>query len=168
MSPTYSVCADHGYITGEQYKCPICGKETEVYSRITGYYRPVKNWNVGKSQEFKDRLVYNVGTSVLKGTVKETPVEPVCEAPAQVAAPAPVAVSGKIMLFSRVTCPNCRVAEQLLNKAGVAFEKLIADENVELCKQYGVKGAPTLVITDGSLTTSYYSVPEIKKYIASL
>ncbi len=168
MSPTYSVCADHGYITGEQYTCPICGKETEVYSRITGYYRPVKNWNVGKSQEFKDRLVYNVGTSVLKGTVKEAPVEAVSEASAEVAAPAPVAKSGKIMLFSRVSCPNWRVAEQLLNKAGVAFEKLIADENVELCKQYGVKGAPTLVITDGSLTTSYYSVPEIKKYIASL
>ena len=169
MSPTYSVCADHGYITGEQYKCPICGKETEVYSRITGYYRPVKNWNVGKSQEFKDRLVYNVGTSQLKGTVKQVPAEPVCEAPAEVAAPvAPVAASSKVMLFSRVTCPNCRVAEQLLNKAGVAFEKLIADENVELCKQYGVKGAPTLVITDGNLAASYYSVPEIKKYIASL
>ncbi len=169
MSPTYSVCADHGYITGEQYTCPICGKETEVYSRITGYYRPVKNWNVGKSQEFKDRLVYNVGTSQLKGTVKQVPAEPVCQAPAEVAAPVvPVAADSKVLLFSRVTCPNCRVAEQLLNKAGVAFEKLIADENVELCKQYGVKGAPTLVITDGGLTASYYSVPEIKKYIASV
>ena len=168
MSPTYSVCADHGYITGEQHRCPICGKETEVYSRITGYYRPVKNWNEGKSQEFKDRLVYNVGTSVLKGTVKETPVEAVCEAPAEVAAPAPAAVSGKAILFSRVTCPNCRVAEQLLTKAGVAFEKLIADENKELCIQYGIKGAPTLVVTDGNLTASYYRVPEIKKYIASL
>ena len=169
MSPTYSVCADHGYITGEQYTCPICGKETEVYSRITGYYRPVKNWNVGKSQEFKDRLVYNVATSQLKGTVKEAPAQVVCEAPAPVETPAPaVPAGGKILLFSRVTCPNCRVAEQLLNKAGVAFEKLIADEHVELCKQYGVKGAPTLVITDGALTTSYYSVPEIKKYLASL
>ena len=166
MSPTYSVCADHGYITGEQYKCPICGKETEVYSRITGYYRPVKNWNVGKSQEFQDRLVYNVGTSVLKGTVKQEPIrlQPVQQEP--VAAPA--AVSGKVILFSRMTCPNCRVAEQLLGKAGVAYEKLIADENLELCKKYGVKGAPTLVITDGENHVNYYSVPEIKKYLASL
>ncbi len=169
MSPTYSVCADHGYITGEQYKCPICGKETEVYSRITGYYRPVKNWNVGKSQEFKDRLVYNVGTSVLKGTVKEAPIR---LQPLQVtepaAAPAPAAVSGKVILFSRMTCPNCRVAEQLLGKAGVEYEKLIADDNKDLCLKYGVKGAPTLVIADGENHVNYYSVPEIKKYIASL
>ena len=161
LSPTYSVCADHGYLTGEQYSCPICGKKTEVYSRITGYYRPVQNWNDGKSQEFKDRKVYNVGTSVLKETVKvEQPKE---EAPVQ-ATP----VKGKLTLFSRVTCPNCRVAESLLAKAGVSYEKLIADDNRDLCLQYGVKGAPTLVIADGERYTSYYSVPEIKKYLASL
>ena len=164
MSPTYSVCADHGYINGEAYKCPICGKETEVYSRITGYYRPVKNWNVGKSQEFKDRLTYNVGTSVLKKSVPIT--EEIKAVKQEVAAPA--AVSGKAILFSRVTCPNCRVAEQLLGKAGVEFEKLIADDNKDLCLQYGVKGAPTLVITDGENFVSHYSVPEIKKYLASL
>ena len=165
LSPTYSVCADHGYITGEHYTCPTCGKKTEVYSRITGYYRPVQNWNDGKSQEFKDRKVYNVGTSVLKGTVKaEEPA--VCQAPVE-EAPAP-AVAGKAMLFSRVTCPNCRVAETMLGKAGVSYEKLIADDNKDLCLQYGVKGAPTLVITDGENFVSHYSVPEIKKYIASL
>lgn len=58
ISPTYSVCSDHGYIDGEEHSCPVCGKETEVYSRITGYYRPVKNWNDGKSQEFLDRKEY--------------------------------------------------------------------------------------------------------------
>ena len=166
MSPTYSVCAQHGYITGEHYTCPTCGKKTEVYSRITGYYRPVQNWNDGKSQEFKDRKVYDVENSVLKGTVKEAaPVAeeaPVCEAPAG------KEVSGKAILFSRVTCPNCRVAEGLLNKAGVAFEKLIAEENLELVRKYGVKGAPTLVVTDGENAVSYYSVPEIKKYLATL
>ncbi len=169
MSPTYSVCADHGYLPGEQYTCPHCGKEAEVYSRITGYYRPVKNWNDGKSQEFKDRKVYNIGTSVLK---KEAPVaaavaaEPVCEAPAEEIPAAPV--GDKIILFSRVTCPNCRVAEQLLTKAGVAFEKRIAEENLDLCRAYGVKGAPTLIVPKGENFRSYYSVPEIKKYLASL
>ena len=165
MSPTYSVCSEHGYITGEQYTCPHCGKETEVYSRITGYYRPVKNWNDGKSQEYKDRKVYNIGTSVLKGTVETAPkvAECVCEAPK-----AEVAEGAKAILFSRVTCPNCRVAEQQLAKAGVAYEKLIADDNKDLCVKYGVKGAPTLVITDGENHVNYYSVPEIKKYIASL
>ena len=168
MSPTYSVCADHGYITGEAYTCPTCGKKTEVYSRITGYYRPVQNWNDGKSQEFKDRLVYNIGTSVLK---KSAPIiEEIKAVKEEVAAPAPAATpaEGKAILFSRVTCPNCRVAENLLGKAGVAYEKLIADDNKDLCLKYGVKGAPTLVITDGENHVNHYSVPEIKKYLASL
>ena len=164
MSPTYSVCADHGYISGEHYTCPTCGKKTEVYSRITGYYRPVQNWNDGKSQEFKDRKVYNIGTSVLK---KEAPQRIQLSAEPEIIPEAPKA-GAKVTLFSRVTCPNCRVAEQLLGKAGVSYEKLIADENVELCKQYSVKGAPTLVITDGENHVNYYSVPEIKKYLASL
>ena len=164
MSPTYSVCAEHGYLTGEQYTCPHCGRKTEVYSRITGYYRPVQNWNDGKSQEYKDRKVYNIGESKLN--IKEVK-EQVCTCETSEEAPV-VQVAGKAILFSRVTCPNCRVAEQLLGKAGVAYEKLIADENVELCKQYGVKGAPTLVITDDENHVNYYSVPEIKKYLASL
>jgi len=164
LSPTYSVCAEHGYLTGEQFTCPHCGRKTEVYSRITGYYRPVQNWNDGKSQEYKDRKTYNVGTSKLN--IKEVKQE-VCACEAKEEAPK-AEIAGKAILFSRVTCPNCRVAEQLLGKAGIAYEKLIADENVELCKQYGVKGAPTLVITDGENHVNYYSVPEIKKYLASL
>ena len=170
MSPTYSVCAEHGYLTGEQYTCPHCGKKTEVYSRITGYYRPVQTWNDGKSQEFKDRKVYNIGNSVLKTTVKAEEAAPVCEAPAveEAPAPAPAVAEGKVILFSRLTCPNCRVAEGLLGKAGVQYEKLIADENVELCRQYGVKGAPTLVIVNGEDHVNYYSVPEIKKFLANI
>ena len=162
MSPTYSVCAEHGYLTGEQFECPHCGKKTEVYSRITGYYRPVQNWNDGKSQEYKDRKVYDIENSHLNRTerVQLEADEPACEVE--------VKADAKAILFSRVTCPNCKVAENLLGKAGVAYEKLIAEENVELCKQYGIKGAPTLVITDGANHVNYYSVPEIKKYIASL
>jgi ribonucleoside-triphosphate reductase len=158
------VCVDHRYLPGEQFTCPHCGKKAEVYSRITGYYRPVKNWNEGKSQEFKDRLEYNVGTSVLK---KAAPVTEEIKAVKEEVT-APVVSGGKVILFGRVTCPNCRVAEQLLQKAGVAYEKLIADENKDLCIQYGVKGAPTLVIVDGENHVNYYSVPEIKKFLASL
>lgn len=67
LSPTYSICPNHGYITGEQYTCPHCGAKTEVWSRITGYYRPIQNWNEGKSQEYKERKEYDIGHSVLKG-----------------------------------------------------------------------------------------------------
>ena len=168
MSPTYSVCRKHGYIAGEVHTCPECGETTEVYSRITGYYRPVQNWNAGKTQEYKHRKVYNIETSVLthgRPDMGELKILADAKAEAECAC-APKAA--KAMLFSRVTCPNCRVAENLLGKAGLDYEKLIADDNLELCRQYGVKGAPTLVITDGENTVNYYSVPEIKKYLASL
>ena len=66
MSPTYSICREHGYISGEQYICPECGATTEVYSRITGYYRPVQNWNDGKAEEFKERRTYQVDGDALE------------------------------------------------------------------------------------------------------
>ena len=169
MSPTYSVCADHGYLAGEQFVCPHCGKKAEVYSRITGYYRPVQNWNDGKYQEFKDRKVYDIPNSKLRKTASAeavTPEAPVFQAEevAKSAAPA----EAKAILISRVTCPNCRVAENLLQKSGAAYEKRIAEEDLDLCRRYGVKGAPTLIITDGENHVNYYGVPEIKKYLASL
>ena len=122
----------------------------------------MQNWNDGKSQEFQDRKVYDIENSHLNKAerVVLTAEEPACQVE--------VAKDAKVILFSRVTCPNCKVAENLLGKAGVAYEKLIAEENVDLCKQYGIKGAPTLVITDGETHTNFYSVPEIKKYLASL
>ena len=171
MSPTYSICQEHGYLIGEHKNCPVCGKVCEVWSRITGYYRPVQNWNDGKVQEYADRKEYNLGTSQIEGRRlcdrENVPAPAAAEEAPVVAAAAPAAAEKKVMLFSRVTCPNCRVAENMLNKAGVAYEKLIADENIELCKAYGVKGAPTLVITDGEHFESHYSVQEIKKYLAS-
>jgi len=60
LSPTFSVCNRHGYLKGEQFACPNCGSETEVYTRIVGYYRPVQNWNLGKKSEYKDRLTFSV------------------------------------------------------------------------------------------------------------
>ena len=168
MSPTYAVCVDHGYLPGEQYVCPHCGKKTEVYSRITGYYRPVQNWNDGKSQEFKDRKVYNVGTSVLKKSAPAVESQPKVLAAAAPSYEIPAAGDARTILISRVTCPNCRVAENLLVKKGVAFEKYIAEENLELCKKFGIKGAPTLVVEGPAGFETHYSVPEIKKYLANL
>jgi len=58
ITPTYSICSDHGYLVGEHLRCATCGKETEVYSRVVGYFRPVRNWNEGKQEEFRQRLEY--------------------------------------------------------------------------------------------------------------
>ena len=169
MSPTYSVCHDHGYITGEHFTCPKCGKDTEVWSRITGYYRPVQNWNDGKVQEFKDRKEYNIGHSHFTGGIHRN--EACCGdgtvahgmQPEEVGT---VSAAHTAQLFTRTTCPNCRVAEKMLDKAGFAYENLTAEEHPELCREYGIKGAPTLVLSDGVHFEKYYGVAEIKKLLA--
>ncbi|MBR1843157.1 MAG: ribonucleoside triphosphate reductase [Oscillospiraceae bacterium] len=167
MSPTYSVCADHGYLVGEQYTCPHCGKKTEVYSRITGYYRPVQNWNDGKAQEFKDRRVYNVGHSTLRHVgPNPAPVDdvPKAEEVKTEAAPA-VAADANVILFKTPTCPNCKAAAALLDKAGVQYTALNANENAELVNKYGVKQAPTLVIVGEGGFEKYRGVSDIKGWL---
>ena len=164
LSPVYSVCRKHGYIAGEEWKCPICGDDTEVYSRITGYYRPVQNWNVGKTQEYKERKAYNIEKSMARVDGVEIPEEQPCvceEQPVAQAAP-----QGTAVLFATATCPNCKIAAALLEKAGVGFEKLLAEENAELATELGIKQAPTLVITtDEGEVTKYVGVGSIRKYI---
>jgi ribonucleoside-triphosphate reductase len=64
VTPTYSICQDHGYLKGEQFVCPECGKETEVWTRVVGFHRPVQSWNLGKKEEFKDRLEFDVDVSL--------------------------------------------------------------------------------------------------------
>ena len=149
MSPTYSVCTEHGYITGEVYQCPICHKKTEVYSRITGYYRPVQNWNEGKSEEFVERKTYDIPNSKLthKGVAKIKEESEIFHPESQVE-------DGEMLLFTTKTCPNCRVAKAALDKAGLKYKVIDAEENPELCKRYKVMQAPTLVaFTDGVATT---------------
>ena len=164
LSPVYSVCRSHGYIAGEEWKCPTCGADTEVYSRITGYYRPVQNWNVGKTQEYKERKTYNIEKSMARVDGVEVAEEQPCvceEQPVVNEAP-----QGTAVLFATATCPNCKIAAALLEKAGVGFEKLLAEENAELATELGIKQAPTLVITtDEGEVTKYVGVGSIRKYI---
>ena len=161
MSPTYSVCKTHGYIAGEVYTCPDCGEKTEVYSRITGYYRPVQNWNDGKSAEFKARKVYVQSKLTGKQPLTEyAPAEAaetvtVCDAPA---------ADTKAILFTTATCPNCKAAGMFLDKAGVAYDKLMADENPDLVAKYGVKQAPTLVVVTGDEFRAIPNLSNIKAY----
>ena len=162
LSPTYSVCKEHGYIAGEHYTCPECGGKTEVYSRITGYYRPVQNWNDGKAAEFKARKVYVQSKLTNKQPLSEyapaeaTETVTVCEAPA-----APT----QTILFTTATCPNCKAAGMFLDKAGVAYEKLIVgEESKDLVAKYGVKQAPTLVVVTGDEFETIPNLSNIKAY----
>ena len=155
MSPTYSVCTDHGYINGEQYECPVCGKKTEVYSRITGYYRPVQNWNDGKTQEFKERKVYNIKDSKLTVRLKAAEEEMDCSS-----------LSGgeRTLLFTTKTCPNCKIAKNMLEKANIAYETIDAEENEALVRKYGVMQAPTLIVASANGVQKLVNASNIKKY----
>ncbi len=172
MSPTYSICRAHGYLSGEKFICPHCGEKTEVYSRITGYYRPVQNWNDGKAEEYKNRKLYDIAASMKNRSFAAAPVEttatvsapaPVCE-PVAEEAPATVATNNKVLLFATKTCPNCRMAEKFLNDAGIAHTKVYADDAPELAAKYGVKQAPTLVLLTGDSVLKIENVSNIRRY----
>jgi ribonucleoside-triphosphate reductase len=157
MSPTYSVCKKHGYLSGEQSVCPYCGEPTEVYSRITGYYRPVQNWNDGKAQEFKDRKTYDITNSILH---KKEEYEQ-CDL-CNIDEPNSTHVeNGEIILIATPTCPNCKIACALLDKSGITYKKFYANENKEFVQEHNIKQAPTLLIGEDK----YAGVSEIKKFI---
>lgn len=157
ISPTYSVCKNHGYIAGEEYVCPTCGEKTEVYSRITGYYRPIQNWNDGKSQEFKDRVEYDPIKAINKEITSRKQSSGEEEA---VTAASPK----EIILFASATCPNCKMAAMFLDKAGISYKKLLAEENPELAKQYEVTQAPTLIVIDGDKAEKIVNLSNIRAY----
>ena len=158
LSPTYSVCKNHGYLTGEQYVCPECGEHTEVYSRITGYYRPVQNFNDGKAQEFSDRKVYDIANSHLThhGVKEEAKTDDSSKVEAG---------ENVSYLFTTATCPNCKIAAAALDKAGFDYTKLLADENAELAQELGIKQAPTLVVIKDGEAAKYTGVSDIKKFL---
>ncbi len=156
LSPTYSVCKKHGYITGEHFTCPTCGETAEVYSRITGYYRPVQNWNDCKAQEYNNRQLYDIGNSCLKKvhssivtvSKEDVKIEP---------------VESKKYLFTTKTCPNCQIAKEMLK--GEPCRVIDAEENQELAMKYGIMQAPTLVVVDGHQAKKYVNASNIKKYV---
>ena len=156
LSPTYSICKDHGYLTGEVYECPECGNKTEVYSRITGYYRPVQNWNDGKTQEFKERKLYDISNSHLKNSHK--PEAEAVEENSQ--------TNGfKTFLFTTKTCPNCKIAGNMLKKANVPYEIVDAEEQSNLVAEYGVKQAPTLIVVKNNHVEKHVNASNIRKYL---
>ena len=164
LSPTYSICKEHGYLSGEQKICPKCGKTTEVYSRITGYYRPVQNWNDGKLQEYANRTEYQIGNSVIKGEhLKAKPASEIKAAALSASMISQREEEKNIkFLFTTKTCPNCKLAKEYLKD--VDYTIVDAEENMDLAVQYGVMQAPTLVIVTGQSQKKYVNVSNIKKY----
>lgn len=157
MSPTYSICSEHGYLTGEQKNCPKCGKPTEIYSRITGYYRPVQNWNDGKLQEYQNRTEYRMGNSIKKPVFSEIEKIECTDTSFR------KSDSKKNMyLFTTKTCPNCNLAKKYLQN--VDYTIVDAEENMDLAVKYGVMQAPTLVIVAGQSEQKYVNVSNIRKY----
>jgi len=147
LSPTYSVCRDHGYLSGEHYTCPICGSKTEVYSRITGYYRPLQNWNDGKAHEFEDRKEYKPDLNA--AFMEKDPSDGTSQAEEKTSCEEHLP---DVMLFASKTCPNCKLAERFLSDAGISYEIMFADEHLDLVHTFNIMQAPTLVYKkeDGS------------------
>ena len=150
LSPTYSICSDHGYISGEVKVCPHCGKSTEIYSRITGYYRPVSNWNNGKAQEFEDRLTYDLNKinkaekkddKVLEdNTVKEDIKDNI-----------------KLTLVTSSTCPNCKMIKNVMNNKGIEYDVVVADEDMEFAKANKISSVPVLLVSSGDEVISRFN-----------
>ena len=159
LSPTYSICKEHGYLTGEQATCPHCGAPTEVYSRITGYYRPVQNWNDGKLQEYANRTEYDIEHSELKRPVSAVVTLSDYANDVKVSVGTPEEVR---YLFTTKTCPNCKLAKEYLK--GVSYIPIDAEENMELATKYGIMQAPTLVVVSGEEYTKYVNAGNIKRY----
>lgn len=190
MSPTYSICRVHGYLDGEQQVCPICGERTEVYSRITGYYRPVQNWNDGKTQEFADRKLYDIPNSRPKRNgVADQPmyragINVTVSSHEEVSQSLNAAISEETSalkaeekteadiagtehelryLFTTKTCPNCRIAKEMLKDE--PYELVDAEENQDLVSQYGIMQAPTLIVLHDGIVDKYVNASNIKRYV---
>ena len=165
MSPTYSICRNDGYLDGEQFTCPTCGEKTEVYSRITGYYRPVQNWNEGKTQEYKNRKEYDMDKAMeikvttghaAQGRNIDDVVMPKVDA---------AVISTKIdgnYLFTTMTCPNCKIAKEYLSD--IPYEQIDAEQNLALASEYAIMQAPTLVTIRDGKVTKYVNASNIRRF----
>lgn len=174
FSPTYSICPDHGYIKGEEWTCPECGKKTEVYSRVTGYYRAVQNFNDGKAHEFADRKEYKVNSDSLPKSENEcghcktdytelpkTDIEPNIENTVRTI----LAGTRKPMLFTTATCPNCKMAKKFISEYGFDCDILLAEKNSDLVKMYEITSAPTLIVFEQGQPKKIQNVSNIRKFL---
>ena len=162
ISPTYSVCENHGYLDGEIHNCPHCGNTTEVYSRIVGYYRSLRNWNLGKKQEFTERESYSGQQAITAGLTVPTAAHADGNLAGQAAAADPAAVvtatstSGqhgvRLQLFTTPTCPHCPDVRQKLQQQRLPVETIDASggSGAGQASQAGIITVPTLVCQEAA------------------
>lgn len=164
MSPTYSICKRHGYLNGEHFQCPECGESAEVYSRITGYYRPVQNWNEGKAQEYKNRRLYNTNQSRVMPLINKG--ESKLQSSVNMLEIHNNADQETVYLFTTKTCPNCKQAKEYLGD--LSYTVIDAEENFELVSKFGIMQAPTLVTVKDGQYKKYINASNIKKFVDEL
>ena len=176
LSPVYSVCEAHGYLAGEQKICPVCGKRTEVYSRITGYYRPVSNWNDGKMQEYLDRRAYRIDSAYhrdsgedLQKTEKNVTAGNVTDK--TVTEENPLAIQwtepgerDEVLFFTTPTCPNCKMIKAKGILSDYREIDAAAPENREYVDRFDIRTAPTLVVIHGGRAEKYENASQILGY----
>ncbi len=164
LSPTYSICKEHGYLAGEHFTCPKCGKQAEVYSRITGYYRPVQNWNDGKTQEYHDRKLYDMNGSRAMECCGKAVDSAVVTVDLKELDNRDIEREAKEekLLFTTKTCPNCKIAKEFLSD--MEYKLIDAEEHLDLVQEYGVMQAPTLIVKKGNQIERYVNASNIKKY----
>ncbi|MDF2474362.1 MAG: hypothetical protein K0R21_2144 [Anaerocolumna sp.] len=164
MSPTYSICKRHGYLSGEHFQCPECGGSAEVYSRITGYYRPVQNWNEGKAQEYKNRKLYDTVHSRVMPSINRS--KAIAPPASNLFENAGNSEKETVYLFTTKTCPNCKQAKEYLSD--LPYVTIDAEENFELVSKFGIMQAPTLVTVKDGQFKKYINASNIKKYVDEL
>ena len=179
LSPTYSICKEHGYLNGEVAVCPHCGAPTEIYSRITGYYRPVQNWNDGKLQEYANRKEYEIETSVCKRDPdfslgkyslenREEKREEKTDTDSLMGLTHQQSLEEQEekYLFTTKTCPNCKIAKEYLKDE--TYILIDAEENLEMARKYHIMQAPTFVVVNKEGVHKYSNPSNIKRYLELL
>ncbi len=138
ISPTFSVCNSHGRVPGKHETCPSCGNEMEIYSRITGYYRPIKNWNDGKKEEFKHRKNYLVEKNF-----------------------------NKVKFFFGDNCSKCVPIKDFLTKKQFSGEyiNITTDEGYREAEKFNIKAIPTFLVNKNGKNNIYHDLKGVREWM---
>ena len=167
ISPTYSICLKHGYIIGEKEECPQCHQKTEIYSRITGYYRPIQNWNIGKIAEFNTRKSY-----ILKNNLKNDYCHNdncFVKKTKNIKKKIINFEQKKIFLITNKTCPNCNLIKMFLKQNHIKYQEINGNENDKI-KKYHISKVPSLLVINDENNNyiKYDDFSLIKQYIENV